>query len=107
MASFDYDVVIIARDSAGASPFSVRQKRATASASWTPADGISIDSGYAANVLMQTPGPVLAVGHSDGGAVIASATSQAKNIVGLVSVADFEPEEGELFGDQCEIRSKQ
>ena len=35
-----------------------------------PLRGISVDSAYTASVFEQTPGPVLAVGHSYGGAVI-------------------------------------
>src|SRR5207244_11553155 len=35
-----------------------------------PLRGISIDSAYLARVIEQIPGPVLAVGHSYGGAVI-------------------------------------
>jgi len=41
---------------------------------------------------------VLAVGHSYGGAVITNAASGAKNVVGLVYVAAFAPDEGELLG---------
>ncbi len=64
-----------------------------------PLRGISIDSAYTASVFEQTPGPVLAVGHSYGGAVITNAAAQAKNVVGLVYVAAFAPEEGEQVGD--------
>jgi pimeloyl-ACP methyl ester carboxylesterase len=64
-----------------------------------PLRGISIDSAYLAGVLDQTPGPVLAVGHSYGGAVISNAATGAKNVVGLVYVAAFAPEEGETLGD--------
>jgi pimeloyl-ACP methyl ester carboxylesterase len=64
-----------------------------------PLRGISIDSAYTASVFAQTPGPVLAVGHSYGGAVITNAASEAKNVIGLVYVAAFAPEEGELLGD--------
>ncbi len=64
-----------------------------------PLRGISIDSAYTASVLAQTNGPVLAVGHSYGGAVITNAAREAKNVVGLVYVAAFAPEEGELLGD--------
>ncbi len=42
---------------------------------------------------------VLAVGHSCGGAVITNAVPQTKNVVGLVYVAAFAPDEGELLGD--------
>ena len=53
----------------------------------------------------QTPGPVLAVGHSYGGAVITNAAAQADNVVGLVYVAAFAPDEGERLG-QVEAGSK-
>jgi pimeloyl-ACP methyl ester carboxylesterase len=61
--------------------------------------GISIDSAYTASLIEQIDGPVLAVGHSYGGAVITNAAAQAKNVVGLVYVAAFAPEEGEKLGD--------
>ncbi|MBV8220539.1 MAG: alpha/beta hydrolase [Solirubrobacterales bacterium] len=64
-----------------------------------PLRGISIDSAYIASVLEQTPGPVLAVGHSYGGAVISNAATDAKNVVGLVYVAAFATEEGETLGE--------
>jgi pimeloyl-ACP methyl ester carboxylesterase len=64
-----------------------------------PLRGISIDSAYIAGVLDETPGPVVAVGHSYGGAVISNAAKQAKNVVGLVYVAAFATEEGEVLGD--------
>jgi pimeloyl-ACP methyl ester carboxylesterase len=64
-----------------------------------PLRGISIDSEYIASVFGETQGPVVAVGHSYGGAVISNAASKAKNVVGLVYVAAFAPEEGERLGD--------
>lgn len=63
-----------------------------------PLRGISLDSVYVASVLSQIPGPVLAVGHSYGGAVITNAATNAKNVVGLVYVAAFAPEEDEILG---------
>jgi pimeloyl-ACP methyl ester carboxylesterase len=57
-----------------------------------PLRGISIDSDYTAAVFEQLEGPVLAVGHSYGGAVITNAATQANNVVGLVFVAAFAPE---------------
>jgi len=63
-----------------------------------PLRGISADSAYIASVLDQIEGPVLAVGHSYGGAVITNAATAAKNVVGLVYVAAFAPEEGETLG---------
>jgi pimeloyl-ACP methyl ester carboxylesterase len=64
-----------------------------------PLRGISIDSAYIAGLLEGTPGPVIAVGHSYGGAVITNAARQAKNVVGLVYVAAFATEEGERLAD--------
>jgi pimeloyl-ACP methyl ester carboxylesterase len=71
--------------------------KATAPAN--PLRGIAHDSAYAASVFARTPGPVLAVGHSYGGAVITNAATEAKNVVGLVYVAAFAPEEGESLGE--------
>jgi pimeloyl-ACP methyl ester carboxylesterase len=64
-----------------------------------PLRGISTDSAYIASFLNQIPGPALAVGHSYGGAVISNAATDADNVVGLVFVAAFAPEEGERLGD--------
>jgi pimeloyl-ACP methyl ester carboxylesterase len=64
-----------------------------------PLRGISIDTAYLASLLNQIPGPVLAVGHSYAGALISNAASIAKNVVGLVFVAAFAPDEGERLGD--------
>jgi pimeloyl-ACP methyl ester carboxylesterase len=63
-----------------------------------PLRGISADSAYTAAVFDQIEGPVLAVGHSYGGAVISNAATDAKNVVGLVFVAAFATDEGELLG---------
>ncbi len=63
-----------------------------------PLRGIAIDSAYIAGVLDRTPGPVLAVGHSYGGAVITNAATNANNVHGLVYVAAFAPDEGEVLG---------
>jgi pimeloyl-ACP methyl ester carboxylesterase len=64
-----------------------------------PLRGISTDSAYIASVLNQIPGTVLAVGHSYGGAVISNAATDAANVVGLVFVAAFAPDEGERLGE--------
>ena len=63
-----------------------------------PLRGITIDSAYIASLLGQIPGPVLAVGHSYGGAVITNAATDADNVVGLVYVAAFAPQQGEALG---------
>jgi pimeloyl-ACP methyl ester carboxylesterase len=70
-----------------------------------PLRGISVDSAYIAGLLEETPGPVVAVGHSYGGAVITNAARHAKNVVGLVYVAAFATEEGERLAD-AEAASK-
>jgi pimeloyl-ACP methyl ester carboxylesterase len=64
-----------------------------------PLRGIAIDSAYTAGVLEQTPGPVVLVGHSYGGAVISNAAARADNVVALVFVAAFAPDEGETLGE--------
>jgi pimeloyl-ACP methyl ester carboxylesterase len=64
-----------------------------------PLRGISIDSAYVASAFNQIDGRVLAVGHSYGGAVISNAATNAANVVGLVFVAAFAPDEGEKLGD--------
>jgi pimeloyl-ACP methyl ester carboxylesterase len=64
-----------------------------------PLRGISIDSAYIGSLLEQIPGPVLAVAHSYGGAVLTNAATNANNVVGLVYVAAFVPDEGETLAD--------
>jgi pimeloyl-ACP methyl ester carboxylesterase len=64
-----------------------------------PLRGISADAAYVASAIGQIPGPVLAVGHSYGGAIITNAAPQAANVAGLVYVAAFAPDEGEALGD--------
>jgi pimeloyl-ACP methyl ester carboxylesterase len=63
-----------------------------------PLRGIAADSAYVRAVLEQIEGPVVAVGHSYGGAVITNAATDAKNVVALVYVAAFAPDEGEMLG---------
>ena len=70
-----------------------------------PLRGIASDSAYISTVLEQIAGPVIAVGHSYGGAVITNAATDAKNVVGLVYVAAFATEEGETL-DAVEAGSK-
>src|SRR6201986_5061678 len=64
-----------------------------------PLRGISHDSAYVASFIRQVDGPVLAVGHSYGGAVISNAATGLGNVVGLVFVAAFAPDEGEGLGE--------
>jgi pimeloyl-ACP methyl ester carboxylesterase len=64
-----------------------------------PLRGVVSDSAYIASVFDQIPGRVLAVGHSYGGAVISNAATIAENVVGLVFVAAFATDEGEVLGE--------
>jgi pimeloyl-ACP methyl ester carboxylesterase len=64
-----------------------------------PLRGISEDSAYVASFIGQIDGPVLLVGHSYGGAVITNAATDVENVVGLVYVAAFAPDEGERLGE--------
>jgi pimeloyl-ACP methyl ester carboxylesterase len=64
-----------------------------------PLRGISADSAYLASFIRQIDGPVIAVGHSYGGAVITNAAAGADNVVGLVYVAAFATDEGEALGE--------
>lgn len=76
----------------------LQAKGLTVTAPPNPLRGIAIDSAYIASVLEQIPGPVLLVGHSYGGAVITNAATNAANVIGLVYVAAFAPDEGEALG---------
>jgi pimeloyl-ACP methyl ester carboxylesterase len=64
-----------------------------------PLRGVAADSAYIASLLSQIDGPVLLAGHSYGGAVISNAGASAPNVVGLVFVAAFAPDEGERLGE--------
>lgn len=63
-----------------------------------PLRGLSADSAYVAEIIREIPGPVIAVAHSYGGAVITNAAAEALNVVGLVFVAAYLPDEGESLG---------
>jgi pimeloyl-ACP methyl ester carboxylesterase len=64
-----------------------------------PLRGITADTAYVASAIAQVPGPVLAVGHSYGGAVLTNAAVRAGNVLGIVYVAAFAPDEGEVLID--------
>ena len=64
-----------------------------------PLRGLAVDSAYVASALSQITGPVLAVGHSYGGAVITNAATFAPNVVGLVFIAGFAPDEDETLAE--------
>jgi len=56
------------------------------------------DGAYLSGVIDEIDGPVLLVGHSYGGAVI-TAAGTADNVVGLVYISGFAPDEGENLSD--------
>jgi pimeloyl-ACP methyl ester carboxylesterase len=56
------------------------------------------DGEYLKAVIAEIDGPVLLVGHSYGGAVI-TAAGTAENVVGLVYISGFAPDEGENLTD--------
>ncbi|MGI3786185.1 MAG: alpha/beta fold hydrolase [Janthinobacterium lividum] len=59
-----------------------------------PLRGVASDAAYIDGVLATIPGPVVLVGHSYGGAVIATAANKAPNVKALVYVSAFIPEKG-------------
>ncbi len=69
----------------------------TVQAPANPLRGVASDAAYIASVVNQIPGPVVLVGHSYGGVVISNAAPQAANVVALVYVAAFLPDEGETL----------
>jgi len=77
----------------------LQQQGYTVIAPANPLRGVAADAAYTASLLGQINGPVLLAGHSYGGAVITNAATGAPNVVGLVYVAAFAPDEGENLGD--------
>ena len=77
----------------------LQQQGYTVIAPANPLRGVAADSAYTASLLSQIDGPVLLAGHSYGGAVVTNAATSAPNVVGLVFVAAFAPEEGETLGE--------
>ncbi|MER5448331.1 alpha/beta hydrolase [Streptomyces sp. NPDC002766] len=63
-----------------------------------PLRGLASDAAYIASVAAQIDGPVVLVGHSYGGAIITVAGT-VENVVGLVYIAAYVPEEGESLGE--------
>jgi pimeloyl-ACP methyl ester carboxylesterase len=60
--------------------------------------GIGIDAAYVTDYVQALGRPTVLVGHSYGGAVITQTGSDAKDVVGLVYVAAFSPDEHEPLG---------
>ncbi|MFE4695371.1 MULTISPECIES: alpha/beta fold hydrolase [Streptomyces] len=63
-----------------------------------PLRGLASDAAYIAAVASRIDGPVVLVGHSYGGALITVAGT-AENVVGLVYIAAYVPDEGESLGE--------
>ncbi len=62
-----------------------------------PLTSLADDAERTRKMVAQQPGPVLLVGHSYGGAVITQA-GNLPNVIGLVYIAAFAPDEGESPG---------
>lgn len=60
-----------------------------------PLRGVQTDADYVAGLLAGTPGPIVLVGHSYGGAVITNAATGNPNVKALVYVAGFALDDGE------------
>jgi len=67
----------------------------TVDAPANPLRSLSGDSAYLASFLAQTPGPIVLVGHSYGGAVVTNAAAGNPNVKALVFVDAFIPDIGE------------
>ncbi|MEU1134418.1 alpha/beta hydrolase [Streptomyces sp. NPDC005900] len=63
-----------------------------------PLRGLVADAAYISSVVARIDGPVVLVGHSYGGALITVAGA-AENVVGLVYIAAYVPEQGESLGE--------
>jgi pimeloyl-ACP methyl ester carboxylesterase len=60
--------------------------------------GPAADAAYLASYLESISGPILLVAHSYGGFVITNAATGNRNVVGLVYIDSFLPDEGETRG---------
>ena len=69
----------------------------TVIAAANPIRSVSGDAEFLASILEAVEGPIVAVGHSYGGAVITNALRN--NVKALVYVAGFAPDEGENIGE--------
>jgi pimeloyl-ACP methyl ester carboxylesterase len=63
-----------------------------------PLRGLKTDSAYLSAALAGISGPIVLVGHSYGGGLITNAATGHDNVVALVYVAAFAPDEGETIG---------
>ena len=87
------------RPACGRSTTKLLEQDATIIAPPNPLRGLSGGDGeYLKGVVAEVDGPVLLVGHSYGGSVI-TAAGTADNVVGLVYISGFAPDEGENLTD--------
>lgn len=64
-----------------------------------PLRSVKTDAAYLSDIVAQTQGPVLLVGHSYGGSVISNVTADASKVKALVYVAAFAPDQGENIAE--------
>lgn len=64
-----------------------------------PLTSLADDAAVTNRVLAMQNGSTILVGHSYGGAVITEAGANASNVVGLVYISAFAPDEGEVLGE--------
>jgi pimeloyl-ACP methyl ester carboxylesterase len=63
-----------------------------------PEQSLAADAALVRHAIEAVPRPVLVAGHSYGGFVMSEATAGVANVVGLVFIAAFAPDEGETIG---------
>ncbi len=64
-----------------------------------PLTSLANDAAVTRRVLAMQNGSTILVGHSYGGTVITEAGANASNVVGLVYISAFAPDEGEVLGE--------
>ena len=64
-----------------------------------PGTSFADDMQTTSQALASLSGPTILVGHSYGGAVISNVGAQASNVIGLVYIAAYAPDEGETIFD--------
>jgi pimeloyl-ACP methyl ester carboxylesterase len=64
-----------------------------------PLTSLADDAAVTRNVLVMQNGSTILAGHSYGGAVITEAGANASNVVGLVYISAYAPEDGEVLGE--------
>jgi pimeloyl-ACP methyl ester carboxylesterase len=71
----------------------------TVIAAANPLRSLKSDSDYVSSIVKNVKGPVVLVGHSYGGSVIANTATSADNVKAMVFVAAYAPEAGESAFD--------